>query len=159
MVMAAPSSEKGKRRTPAVLVNCYKLGFEVGYRGHSEIGWVSQRLSALLSLADRLGLKKLATQYYDRGKKEGALKKNYDVQAKFYKHSFDEKESRRTPQMLWSIEQRRRDARFEGVSPAALKPMLLNRPSLMDVPHITRVPKRMFGLDYLNMTKHIKGVR
>jgi len=159
MGMAGPPPKKGTRRTPAVLVNCYRLGFEVGYKGHSEIGWVSRRLNALLGLADRLGLKKLALQYYDKGKKDGVLKKNYDLQARFYKGEADERDVRRSPQLLWSLEQRRRDARFEGVSPASLKPLMLHRPRLMDIPYITRVPKRLFGLDSFNMTKHIRGVR
>lgn len=153
----ASSKSPSRRRTPAVLVNCYRLGFEVGYNSHSEIGWVSQRLSSLLKLADRLGLSKLATQYYERGKRDGTLKRSYDVQARFFKHNVEEKqEAFGRPHLLWSLEQRMLDARFEGISPSTLKPVYLNRPTLVESPRTFHIPKRLFGLDYLNMTRHTR---
>jgi len=156
--MASPKKPP-RRRTPAVLVNCYRLGFEVGYHGHSEIGWVSQRLTSLLRLAERLGLKKLAMQYYERGKKDGALKRSYDVQARFFKHNVEDKQQAfGRPILLWSLEQRRLDARFEGISPATLKPVYLQRPTLVESPRTCNIPKRLFGLDYFNMTRHTKSV-
>ncbi|MHC1625545.1 MAG: hypothetical protein ACXQS2_06050 [Methermicoccaceae archaeon] len=154
--MVKGAKEKGKK-VPAVLVQCYRLGFEVGYHGHSEIGWVSNRYNKLLSIASRTKLDSLAEDYYKRGKKDGEFKRNYDIQAKFYKHNIqDKKDAEGKPTLLWSMEKRMLDARFEGTSPIALRPAMLQFPRSLEMTNVLNIPKRLFGLKYLNFMKHMQ---
>ncbi len=53
----------------------YELGFEVGLKNHSEIGWVLREYNTLVENALKLGIKSPETYYHD-GKLKG--KKNKD---------------------------------------------------------------------------------
>ncbi|RLG22339.1 hypothetical protein DRN72_02255 [Methanosarcinales archaeon] len=140
------------KKVPAVLVQCYKLGFEVGYHGHSEIGWVGQRYASLLNIASRMGLENLAIEYYEKGKKDGVLKKNYDIHSRFYKQKMKE-EAQKKPKLLWSLEKMLMDARFEGISPTSLKPLFMRSPPLLDVARVLRIPRNLFGLKHVNFMR------
>ncbi len=47
-----------------------ELGFEVGYKNHSEIGWVLREYNALIKEAVSIGIKSPET-YYNEGKIKG----------------------------------------------------------------------------------------
>ena len=59
----------------------HKLGFEVGYHRHSEIGWVQEQLSKLYGFADEYDLRDFARENYLRGKEEGARAKERDTKS------------------------------------------------------------------------------
>lgn len=61
--------------------SAYKLGFEVGYHKHSELGWVSEQYSMLEDLAKESGLGKLVNENYKKGKDDGIKAKERDVNA------------------------------------------------------------------------------
>jgi len=48
----------------------YELGFEVGFKNHSEIGWVLREYNTLVEHANKLGIKSPETHYHD-GKLNG----------------------------------------------------------------------------------------
>ncbi|TQD28470.1 hypothetical protein [Methanolobus vulcani] len=58
-----------------------RLGFEVGYHRHSEIGWVREKLVQLYSYADQYGLRDFVKEYYDNGKEEGSKAKDRDTKS------------------------------------------------------------------------------
>jgi hypothetical protein len=58
-----------------------KLGFEVGYHRHSEIGWVQEQLSRLYGFADEYDLRDFARENYLRGKEEGSKAKERDTKS------------------------------------------------------------------------------
>lgn len=57
----------------------YELGFEVGYHKHSELGWVSERYSALESVAKDAGLLELVSENYRMGKEAGTKDRERDI--------------------------------------------------------------------------------
>jgi hypothetical protein len=58
-----------------------KLGFEVGYHRHSEIGWVQEQLTRLYEFADEHDLRDFARENYLRGKEEGSKAKERDTKS------------------------------------------------------------------------------
>lgn len=61
----------GKTAEKEQLINkIYELGFEVGYKNHSEIGWVLREYNRLISEAQGLGIQS-PENYYNDGKIKG----------------------------------------------------------------------------------------
>ncbi|TGC07237.1 hypothetical protein [Methanolobus halotolerans] len=63
----------------------YKLGFEVGYHRHSEIGWVQEQLNKLYGFAEEYELRDFARENYMRGKEEGSKTKERDTKSGMFK--------------------------------------------------------------------------
>ncbi len=49
----------------------HKLGHEVGYHRHTEVGWVSVEYGKLIETASIYGVDETLRRYYAQGKKEG----------------------------------------------------------------------------------------
>ena len=78
MVITSKSEEKEKAE---VLKKIYELGFEVGLKNHSEIGWVLREYNDLVDRASKLGVK-TPDSYYADGKIKGkASKDNKNIEA------------------------------------------------------------------------------
>ncbi|WMW23848.1 hypothetical protein RE474_06945 [Methanolobus sediminis] len=58
-----------------------RLGFEVGYHRHSEIGWVREKLVQIYSFAEQYGLQDFVKENYNNGKEEGAKAKDRDTKS------------------------------------------------------------------------------
>ncbi|WP_321429767.1 hypothetical protein [uncultured Methanolobus sp.] len=58
-----------------------RLGFEVGYHRHSEIGWVRDKLTQIYSFADQYDLRDFVKEHYNNGKEEGAKAKDRDTKS------------------------------------------------------------------------------
>ncbi|MDK2826798.1 hypothetical protein SAMN04488589_2381 [Methanolobus vulcani] len=58
-----------------------RLGFEVGYHRHSEIGWVRDKLIQIYSFADQYGLHDFVKEHYNNGKEEGSKAKDRDTKS------------------------------------------------------------------------------
>ncbi len=56
-----------------LLKEAYELGFEVGYRRHSEIGWVRESFLKLQSMSKELSLGNSVSLQYQNGKQEGIV--------------------------------------------------------------------------------------
>lgn len=56
----------------------FELGFEVGYKNHSEVGWVLREYNALVKEALNLGIKSPETYYYE-GKIKGKASRDRGV--------------------------------------------------------------------------------
>ncbi|MHC1566718.1 MAG: ATPase domain-containing protein [Candidatus Syntropharchaeia archaeon] len=70
-----PKKVKKSDRRKELLKKIYRLGFEVGYHGHFEIGWVSERYRELLEEARKHGLEREAEDYYKKGRGMGQIRK------------------------------------------------------------------------------------
>jgi len=68
-----------------------KLGFEVGYHRHSEIGWVQEKQVQLYNFADQYGLRDFVKENYAYGKEEGGKAKDRDTKSGLSKVSSSEK--------------------------------------------------------------------
>lgn len=58
-----------------------RLGFEVGYHRHSEIGWVQEKLSQIYRFAEEYNLKDFVKENYNYGKEEGSKLKDRDTKS------------------------------------------------------------------------------
>jgi hypothetical protein len=56
----------------------YELGFEVGYKNHSEIGWVLREYNQLISEAQKLGIP-APENYYNNGKIKGRASRDKGI--------------------------------------------------------------------------------
>ena len=59
----------------------YELGFEVGVKSHSEIGWVLREYNTLVENARKLGIKS-PESYYQDGKIKGKASRDKPSEAK-----------------------------------------------------------------------------
>lgn len=71
-VITGKTADKGR----LLLINkIYELGFEVGYKNHSEIGWVLREYNALMKNALNMGIRS-PESYYNEGKIKGRLSRD-----------------------------------------------------------------------------------
>ncbi|WP_340819900.1 hypothetical protein [Methanolobus sp. WCC4] len=68
-----------------------RLGFEVGYHRHSEIGWVQEKLTQINRFADVYDLRDLVKEHYNLGKEEGSRSKDRDTKTGLSRPSSPEK--------------------------------------------------------------------
>jgi cell division protein FtsI/penicillin-binding protein 2 len=61
-------SDEEKQR---LFKDAYKLGFEVGYKQHSELGWVAENYSEYVKKASEHGLRDQIEKIYIEGKQAG----------------------------------------------------------------------------------------
>ncbi len=100
MVNLFKKEDKGKKKTISeserseIAKEAYKLGFEVGYHKHSEIGWVSERFSHLDKFASERGLEEFVHVYYDRGRDDGVKSKERDIHSGLSKKGIKKEDER-----------------------------------------------------------------
>lgn len=70
----------------------YKLGFEVGYHKHSEIGWVTEKFSHLDKFASEYGRKDFVKANYNRGREDGVKSKERDIHSGLSKKRIEKQE-------------------------------------------------------------------
>ena len=128
-----------------VAKEAYKLGFEVGYHKHSEIGWVSERFSHLDTFASERGLEKFVQPYYAKGRDDGVKSKERDIHSGLSKKGI-EKEEKQVEFSKERVVQEKPEIVFEpgfksnrttddhNYSPT-------KQPTMMDIPKITSVTK------------------
>lgn len=58
-----------------------RLGFEVGYHRHSEIGWVQEKLTQIYRFAEEYELRDFVKENYNFGKDEGSRAKDRDTKS------------------------------------------------------------------------------
>jgi len=56
----------------------HKLGQDVGYNRHSEMGWVSDKYGKLIETASIYGVEVTLRRYYIQGKTEGAERRKHE---------------------------------------------------------------------------------
>ena len=61
-----------------IIKKIYELGFEVGLKNHSEIGWVLREYNSLIEKADKLGVR-APEAYYNDGKIKGKENKDKGI--------------------------------------------------------------------------------
>jgi len=90
--------DKSKKKTITesersdVAKEAYKLGFEVGYHKHSELGWVTESFSHLDKFASERGLKDFVYVYYDKGRVDGVKSKERDIHSGLSKKGIEKEE-------------------------------------------------------------------
>jgi hypothetical protein len=129
-----------------VIKKISELGFEVGYKNHSEIGWVLREYNALIKEAMNLGIKSPETYYYEGKIKGKASREGGEVG---YKISEEGKI------VLSDIPAKDKDdvskTKEKTQSYYLLKkPGISSLPGLVDIIHMTELPKFLGGFKFFN---------
>lgn len=90
----AEQAQLTRSEVDELVKSAYKLGFEVGYHKHSELGWVSEQYSMLEDLARESGLGKLVMQNYRDGKEYGTRARERDLKVDMSKRSLEKQTER-----------------------------------------------------------------
>ncbi|QLC48994.1 hypothetical protein HWN40_01245 [Methanolobus zinderi] len=140
----------------------YKLGYEVGYHRHSEIGWVQEQLNKLYGFAEEYDLRDFARENYIHGKDEGAKAKERDTKSGLFRGAGKEstaepdKASGFTPESTAKASFTKSDSGFtvertsiESSSTA------IQQPTLTDLPENVQLTKAVERPSILEGSKHL----
>ena len=152
MVSLFKKEDKGKKKTISeserseVAKEAYKLGFEVGYHKHSELGWVTERFSHLDKFASERGLHEFVHTYYDRGRVDGVKSKERDIHSGLSKKGAEKEETRAEVLKVETAVHEKIEPAFEpGFKPTRTTDehnySPIQQPTMMDMPEVTSVTK------------------
>jgi len=79
MIFGKESKKKHGPSKDEILDNIHKLGFEVGYFHHSQVGWVGRKYKEIDNLAKANAENIDFEGYYEAAKKEGREKRQQDI--------------------------------------------------------------------------------
>jgi len=112
----------------------HKLGHDVGYHRHTEVGWVSVEYGRLIETASIYGVEETLRRYYAQGKKAGTERRKHE---------------HLTQGGTVAVEERALIPAVARVSPAhrmITQPEAINRPQNIDRPKMVDRPKALDGL-------------
>ncbi len=93
MVISGKTADKDQQ---LLISKIYELGFEVGYKNHSEVGWVLREYNQLISEAQKLGIP-APENYYNNGKIKGKASRDKGITETSGKIIQQEASTSRTP--------------------------------------------------------------
>ncbi|CAD7775243.1 hypothetical protein AIOGIFDO_01745 [Candidatus Methanoperedenaceae archaeon GB37] len=126
------SSRDGKKK---LLEKVYKLGQEVGYFSHSEVGWVHREYRRIQTEGEKLGIAlKIIKECYEKGKSEGAYRKQHDITRGIGKKTI--KQSGKKVKVGKITTQKDREENTRRTHKVSLKPIL----TAVDRPQSARKP-------------------
>jgi len=110
-----------------ILDAMYKLGSEVGYYHHSEIGWVAEAYNKQIARVAGSGIEDLLKQRYLKGKADGANRK---------KHESDTSTKAEVPEPapVSKVERLPPAYRMVALPEATSAPKSIERPKMVDMP-------------------------
>jgi hypothetical protein len=139
-----------------------KLGFEVGYHRHSEIGWVQEQLSRLYSFAEEYDLRDFARENYLSGKEEGAKEKERDTKSGLRGSGVDNRTEPDKPVVLSaerpvaSTSFSRKDSGYKVQRPTIeASSTAIQQPTMVDLPESVQFPKAVEMPSMLEGSKHL----
>ena len=149
MIFGKKRKNKNGPGKEEILENIHKLGFEVGYFSHSEVGWVIRKYKELDDLAKTNAENIDVEKYYQAAKQEGRKKRQKDIAEGLSKKG--EISSRESPEKVKITSDRTdnepADTKFSGknVGPVNFnspvekteiesKPGAIKKPSVLNAP-------------------------
>ena len=141
----------------------YRLGYEVGYHRHSEIGWVQEQLNKLYGFAEEYDLKDFARENYIRGKDEGSKSKERDTKSGLYRGMSKENKVEPDASSGFTVERSLNQASYSkdisGFS--TLRTSLesssgaIQQPTLTDLPDNVQLTKAVERPSVIEGSKHL----
>jgi len=116
-------NDQAEDKVRLLIDKIYNLGFEVGYRNHSEIGWVLREYTRLMEEALNIGIQ-LPENYYNNGKIKGKASRDRGIEESSEKGAL-KVSTDHVPDM-------KIDA--ESITAEPDEPNFLRKPSLSDSP-------------------------
>jgi hypothetical protein len=138
-----------------------KLGFEVGYHRHSEIGWVQEQLSRLYSFAEEYDLRDFARDSYLSGKEEGAKAKERDTKSGLRGSGIDSAtEPERSvivpvERPVTSTSFSRKESYKAQRQTIEASSAAIQQPTMVDLPESVQLPKSVEMPSMLEGSKHL----
>ncbi len=121
-------SDKTADKNQLLISKIYELGFEVGYKNHSEVGWVLREYNQLISEAQKLGIP-APENYYNDGKMKGRASRDKGITESSGKIVQQEAGTSRTPGAAADTDTPVDESEEDN---------LLKRPSLSDLPRLVK---------------------
>ncbi len=150
-------SEEDRSKT---LDTSRKLGFEVGYYRHSEIGWVQEKLNLINRFAELYGFKDLIREQYDIGKQEGSRARLRDTKSGFSREEISKESDKES---VSSMDRTKKDhfpsnirsgyKRFDFEFSSPLDS--ITSPGLVDLPENVELPKTIERPPFFNGYKQL----
>ena len=168
MVNLFKKEDKGKKKTISeserseVAKEAYKLGFEVGYHKHSELGWVTERFSHLDKFASERGLEEFVHAYYDRGRTDGVKSKERDIHSGLSKKGIGKEEKRVEFSKERAVQEKPEIAFEPGFKTTRTDDHNYSptqQPTMMDIPQVTSVTKSISRPTLVDGFKPLKPKR
>ncbi len=125
MVISDKTADKDQQ---LLISKIYELGFEVGYKNHSEIGWVLREYNQLISEEQKLGIS-APENYYNDGKIKGKASRDKGISESSGKIVQQEAGASRTPGAAANTDNPVDESEEEN---------FLKRPSFGDLPRLVK---------------------
>lgn len=134
----------------------YELGFEVGYRRHSELGWVSRSYSGLERLAREHGLEGMLDEHYSRGKGNGLHARKRDMQKGL---CIEEKAAAHSRLSTGSLSSEKEEKTFNSGFRSSSQNVFCHIYAPIDKPKMTELPEMISLPQKVRVPGNIKGFR
>ena len=121
-----------------LLEEMYKLGYDVGYHHHSEIGWVVEAYNRPITRAAGYGIEDLLKESYLKGKADGTEHKKHETIAPTTVMVAE-------PAPLPKVEPVSPAYRAVALPAAAGAPKSIDRPQMVERPQMVDRPKALNG--------------
>ncbi len=121
-----------------LLEEMYKLGSEVGYYHHSEIGWVAEAYKKQIARAAGYDIEDLLKQRYLKGKEDGANRKKNESDTSV---TVEVPEPAQVPK----VERLPPTYRMGALPDATGAPKSIDRPQMVERPQMVDRPKALDG--------------
>ncbi|MBP1909522.1 hypothetical protein [Methanolobus bombayensis] len=137
-----------------------RLGYEVGYHRHSEIGWVRDKLMYLYNYAEEYDLKDFVQEHYNIGKDEGSKAKDRDTKSGLSKVVSTE-EPEVSPN--FTIERNKKEYAISNINSGfnradytfSSSSDMIKQPDLVELPDNIERAKVVDRPSFLNGAKHL----
>ncbi|SFM72908.1 hypothetical protein [Methanolobus profundi] len=140
-----------------------RLGFEVGYHRHSEIGWVQEKLTQIYKFADEYDLRDFVKDHYSLGKEEGSKAKDRDTKTGISKVTGKEKPEKPSTITVERLKQdapvyngsgyKKLDTTYSGSSDMTRQPTLVDLPNNVERAKVIERPSFLEGAKHLTPKK------
>ncbi len=117
----------------------YELGFEVGYKNHSEVGWVLREYCRLMDEARRIGIES-PESFYNEGKTKGKAGRDKGICDTSEKKNIGGGKTYATKTDVSDFKQEDKAARL------LKKPPLGNIPDFLEKISMVEIPKFLYGI-------------
>ncbi len=137
----------------------YDLGLEVGYHKHSELGWVSERYTALESVAKEADLMELVSENYKKGKETGAKRRERDMKLGLSKK--EKNKGKHASEALYDCYSQERDrihlrSGFTSFQDSNVHPYsMLQHAGITEMPSVTEIPRAVERPQMINGFKQL----
>ncbi len=137
-----------------------RLGYEVGYHRHSEIGWVQEKLKQIYRFADEYELRDFVKEHYNSGKEDGSRAKDRDTKSGLSRGTTKAEPEKPMPS---TIERTKKDYNLSNIVSGykgsdisfSSSSDMINQPDLVELPDNIEMTKAVERPSFLDGARHL----